>query len=169
VGAPSGLRLRGKEPYRRLPIEFAYEVAIIFRDRKQPATRNRRAAGRGAMEFALRALHGCPVDRKHFSHFTNERGKCREISNGANNITRRCGRNCNLLRWFTTQTSRVRAVARPVALALALMTPLVSSFELSRAATGSPHRVKKKNLSRGFVQPSTLAHGSAKKPIHLAE
>ena len=61
---------RDKEPYRRLPIEFGREVAIIFRDRKQPATRNRRAAGRGAMEFALRALHGCPEYRKHFSHFT---------------------------------------------------------------------------------------------------
>ena len=69
VGAPSGLRLRGKEPRRRLPIELGTEVATIGRDRPCRATRDRRAAGRGAIRVAWRSLHGCPVDRKHFSDF----------------------------------------------------------------------------------------------------
>lgn len=66
-GAPSGLRLRGEEPQRRLRIESGLQIAMMFRERPRPATRDRRAAARGAIEIALRALHGCSVDRKHFS------------------------------------------------------------------------------------------------------
>jgi len=66
--------------------------------------------------------------------------------------------------------SHMLAAARPVAPTLALMTFAdVVVRELSRDATGSPHEATKKISSREFVQPSTLAHGSAKQPIHLAE
>ena len=95
---------RDQEPWRRLPIEFGCEVAIIFRDRKQPSTRNHRAAGRGAMEFALRQMYGCPVDRKHFSHFTKSAANAakyrtaRTIAHGVVDAT------AISLCWFATQT-----------------------------------------------------------------
>src|SRR5688572_25267766 len=62
VGAPSGLRLRGEEPEKALPIEFGREVAV-FRDGSGPATQDRRAAGRGA--FRALSIHGGSVDREH--------------------------------------------------------------------------------------------------------
>jgi hypothetical protein len=65
VGAPSGLRLRGKEPWRRLPIELGHEVTIISRDGPWPATQDRRAAGRGAVRAEV--WRGYSVDREHFS------------------------------------------------------------------------------------------------------
>ena len=64
LGAPSGFRLRGKEPFRRLPSGFGPKIAIIFRD-QGPAIRGQRAAEHGANGRAMRSLYGCSVDREH--------------------------------------------------------------------------------------------------------
>jgi hypothetical protein len=65
------------------------------------------------MEFALRQMYGCPVDRKHFSHFTKSAANAakyrtaRTIAHGVADATaiclqvemrRRSGERCVLLR-----------------------------------------------------------------------
>jgi len=54
--------------------------------------------------------------------------------------------------------SNTPAATRPPAPALAVMTPLLSSFELARDATGSAHAATTKMRARESVQHSTLAH-----------
>jgi hypothetical protein len=56
------------------------------------------------MEFALRQMYGCPVDRKHFSHFTKSAANAakyrtaRTIAHGVVDAT------AISLCWFATQT-----------------------------------------------------------------